>query len=272
MKSDGVRTPPDEGPPEAAWYESAFEAAYLHLYAHRNESDARRATDFIASRIGLDSATSLLDLCCGPGRHLKFLARMAGRTIGLDLSAQLLARAAQTLEAADDASAGRGGNRSSLLRGDMRVLPLGDASVDLVINLFTSFGYFDSDEENAGVLAEVSRVLRPGGHFVIDHINRTRLIATLDPSSERELEDGSHVRETRTFDALASRVRKHVHWQGSAGAAREWDESVRVYAVPEMADMLLGSGLRPCGDAFGDFDATPCDADSPRMIFIARKE
>lgn len=272
MTSDGVRTSSDGGPSTAAWYEKAFEAAYLHLYAHRNESDARRATDFIASRVGLDKTTSLLDLCCGPGRHLKFLAQKAGRAVGLDLSAQLLARAAETLESAGDSSDGHNGKRFSLLRGDMRILPLADASFDLVVNLFTSFGYFDADEENAGVLAGVSRVLRPGGHFVIDHINRTRLIATLDPQSERTLEDGSLVRETRRFDASASRVHKHVHWQGSEGTVREWDESVRVYATDEMADMLSGVGLRPCGDAFGDFDATPCDADAPRMIFIARKE
>ncbi len=272
MKSDAIQVSSDERPSPTAWYEKAFEAAYLHLYAHRNESDARRATDFIALRVGLDSSTSLLDLCCGPGRHLKFLAQKAGRAVGLDLSAQLLARAAETLKPAPEASVGQNGNRSSLLRGDMRILPLADASFDLVVNLFTSFGYFDSDEENAGVIGEISRVLRPGGHFVIDHINRTRLIATLDPESERELEDGSRVRETRRFDVSTSRVHKHVHWQGSAGAARQWDESVRVYAADEMADMLSGVGLRPCGGPFGDFDATPREADSPRMIFIARKE
>lgn len=250
---------------KADWFREAFNTDYLDLYAHRNVEDARRALEFIKKKVPLGDRPRLLDLCCGSGRHLGQLAPLAGWSCGVDLSRPLLARARSTL--GNPAEAGPGGY--ALVEADMRHLPLADKSFDLAVNLFTSFGYFEDDSENAGVIAEVARVLTPGAYFVIDHINRSHLEETLVAESERKLDSGARVVETRRFDAETSRILKDVEWISASGARRAWNESVRVYTPDQMRAMLEGAGFETVRFS-GTFENTEFTDDSPRMIAVCR--
>jgi SAM-dependent methyltransferase len=159
------------------WYIDGFGAHYLELYAHRNDREALQSLKLL-DVAGLDLAGRvLLDLGCGPGRHLAALSRRGAKVLGLDLSRDLLRVAA-----------GRGldGEQGFLLRGDMRKLPLSNSSVDGVLSMFTSFGYFPEDAENWTVLDEVARVLRPGGFYLFDFLNRSRVERDLRSESEVE--------------------------------------------------------------------------------------
>ena len=77
----------------------------------------------------------------------------------------------------------------------------------MVLNLFTSFGYFVEDRDNERVLAEIRRVLKPGGRFLIDFLNRPAVLRSLVPVSERE-EDGVKIREERWIegDVVCKRI------------------------------------------------------------------
>ena len=150
-----------------AWYKDWFGEDYLQLYPHRNEADAARLIDLVASRVTLDG-TKLLDLACGPGRHAAQLIDRGARVTGIDLSGVLLETAKRV-------------NDLNVVRGDMRVLPFADGAFDGVVNLFTSFGYFEDDNEHLAVLKEVNRCVRPEGAFVLDFLNAKTTVANIVP-------------------------------------------------------------------------------------------
>ncbi len=263
--------PPSPGEAhDSAWYRKAFGAGYLDLYAHRDDADAARAVQFLQSTLKLKRGVRLLDLCCGPGRHLAQLAPLLGWAVGLDLSRDLLSQARESCQIS--IGGGQNGRRHhyGLIEGDMRHLPFASNSFHVVTNLFTSFGYFENENENAGVIGEIARVVKPGGAFVLDHINRSHLESFLRLDSEKSLKNNARVIERRAFDSSLSRVIKHVQWHEPDGESMEWTESVRVYDRDEVAEMLASTGLTAAGQ-YGDYDGSSLTKDSPRMITLARK-
>lgn len=278
----------EAAPPRRAkvpWYRQAFQGDYLDLYLHRDLAEAERAVQFLARALALDRSQRLLDLCCGPGRHLVFLGQYVRDAVGLDLSRVLLTRAKEHWEECGAQSAERGEidfdhpqsatPRSALraphlVQSDMRHLPLAAASFDRVVNLFTSFGYFEHEDDNAAVLREIARVLRPGGRLALDHINREAMLAHLKPQTERVLPDGRHLLEKRRFDPATRRVIKDVAATDPGGQVRAWCESVRVYEPDELTAMLAAAGLEP-GVRHGDYDGGAWRPESPRLILVAQK-
>ena len=247
------------------WYVTAFGGHYTDLYHHRNDDDARRAIECVGRHHDLDpQAGPILDLCCGTGRHaMQWLERFGNGVdiVGLDLAPNLLQ------DAARDASAN--GHGLSLVRGDMRFLPFPDASFRLVLNLFTSFGYFTDQAENQAVFDEVRRVLcDSSGHFVFDHINPPRLRGTLVPESRRRTPSGTEVTEKRTIDEARSRVEKTIEIR-DGDETRSILESVRFYERDEVHTMAEQAGLA-IEHEMGDFDDSPLTPDSARAIYVLR--
>jgi SAM-dependent methyltransferase len=158
--------------PEADWYEEWFGVDYLRIYQHRDETDAERAIELIESNVPGRRIQSVLDLGCGAGRHTRILEER-WMTVGLDLSMSLLRVARR--ETKD----------SPYVRADMRELPFGADSFDLVVNLFTSFGYFDDDREHVRVLRCVGAAMTAGGTLVIDFLNAAQVRHSLVPYDER---------------------------------------------------------------------------------------
>jgi SAM-dependent methyltransferase len=159
---------------KSEWFERWFGEEYIALYPHRNAAEAERVVSLIENTISPAKPGRVLDLACGAGRHSRALCTRWWTT-GLDLS-EVLLRLAK-----------REGVPAALVRGDMRVLPFRDQSFDLVVNLFTSFGYFADDESHLHVVREVSRVTVSGGSFVLDFLNTSQLKDALVPYDERRI-------------------------------------------------------------------------------------
>jgi hypothetical protein len=106
--------------------------------------------------------------------------------------------------------------------------------------------------------------------LALDHVNREWALARLDPRSERELAGGDRLVEERRWDAWASRVIKQVTLRSGAGEVHTWHESVRLYEPEELEDMLSRAGLDPMG-RYGDYDGSSWEANSPRLIVLARR-
>jgi SAM-dependent methyltransferase len=255
----------------APWYETAFGSHYADIYGHRDRRDAQRAVAFLErSVLGLLSPQAMvLDLCCGEGRHSIELLHggsedgsgPALRPVGMDLSMDLLRNAA--------GNAARENVRFPLVRGDMRALPFRDGSFSLVLNLFTSFGYFEDDAANETALRDAARVLaRPGGLLVLDHINPPHLRANLKPETERVTARGTRVRETRCLDAAGRRVEKRIEFRAN-GREHSLHESVRLYESEEILTIGQRVGLSLIA-AYGDFDGSALDDGSPRAIHVFR--
>ncbi|HEY3012403.1 MAG TPA: methyltransferase domain-containing protein, partial [Gemmatimonadales bacterium] len=156
------------------WFEEWFGEDYLRLYPHRDDADAERAVALICRSVGLQPGWRVLDVACGAGRHARAFAAAGARCIGLDLSATLLRLAREITDA-------------PLVRADMRDLPIRPGSMDLTVNLFTSFGYFERDAEHTTALAEMISTVRPGGWFVIDFLNPAAVRRRLVPEETIEL-------------------------------------------------------------------------------------
>lgn len=235
------------------WYEAAFRDDYRRVYAHRDLAGARPEVAFLLAR-GI--AGRVLDLCCGFGRHALLLAEAGLDVFGLDLSLDLL-RAARELPGFERRLVGR------LVRADMTRVPFADASFDTVVNLFSSFGYL-GEAGDGRVLAEVARVLRPGGVAVLDLMNPVRVRATLVPESTRS-GDGFVLTERRRLEQGGRRVVKDVELRVAGRAPQAWREDVRLYDPAELEPLLDTAGLA-VDAAWGDFDGRPEDPDAPRRI------
>jgi SAM-dependent methyltransferase len=235
------------------WFERWFGEEYLHVYLHRDEEEAERLVALLAARGWIAPGERVLDLACGGGRHAEALRRRGARVTGLDLSVLLLGAAQR-----------RGG--CCFVRGDMRSLPFADGAFDVVVNLFTSFGYFVRDGEHQRVLRAVTRVLRRGGRFVLDYLNATVVRGALVPHDERAFGDAVVVQE-RSISPDGRFVEKSIHLSDDS---RTFTERVRLYERGELERMEREVGLRPV-EALGDYDGGPHDARSPRLILMAEK-
>lgn len=235
------------------WFEQWFGEEYLHAYPHRDDADAERLVRLLESHGVAGAGERVLDLGCGPGRHAAAFARRGALVVGLDLSLPLL-RAARRRGA------------GSLVRGDMRRLPFGTAAFDVVLNLFTSFGYFASDEEHCVVVREAARVLRPGGWFVLDFLNASAVRAGLVARDERRTGNATVVQERR-ISADGRFVIKNIQVSGNS---RTFTERVRLYEREDLERMLAASGVT-LETAAGDYDGAPHGTASPRLILVGRR-
>jgi len=251
---------------KAPWYRTAFGPHYADIYGHRDRRDAQLAIAFLTRKsvAPVPPGALALDLCCGEGRHcLELLCVSSLKVIGMDLSPDLLRNAAE--------SAARENMPLPLVRGDMRLLPFRDGTFHLVLNLFTSFGYFDNDEQNESVFHEAARVLkRPGGYFVLDHINSPWLRQNLQPETERVTARGTRVRETRWLDPDRRRVEKRMEFETDS-RRHCLRESVRLYENEEVLAMAGRAGLSLVA-AYGGFDGSALSEASPRAIHVFRTE
>lgn len=237
------------------WYEDAFDELYPLLYGHRDDDSAAREVAALLQLLGLGKAVRLLDVCCGAGRHMSAFSDAGLDVYGVDLSCAMLGRACCRQSLAD-----------RLVRADIRALPF-PPQFDAVVNLFTSFGYFREDAANSAALAEMARVLRPGGRLVIDHINRAGLERSLVPEDETTL-SGAGIHRRRWIKA--NRIRKETVVQRDGMEPVRILEDVRLYSPQEMSAMMEQAGLERLS-FFGSFDGGALSENSERMIALANK-
>lgn len=233
------------------WFEEWFNDEYLALYPHRDEADAEQLVALLRREVGWMPDWRVLDVACGPGRHARAIEAGGARCIGLDLSMTLLRRA-------------RSLTTAPLIRADMRRLPVRSRSMDLTLNLFTSFGYFEDDAQHRAALAEMAGTVRRGGWFAMDFLNAARVQATLVPSETATL-GGTAVRITRDLIAGARFVRKRMETDDG----RAWVERVRLFRPAELEAMLGETGIRVVA-RYGDYVGGSITESSPRAILIGR--
>lgn len=236
------------------WYEESFGEDYLIVYRHRDFGGARREVEKMIDWLALPHGAKVLDLCCGMGRHSLALSEAGYEVTGVDLSEALLR----------EARSQKGAGSVTWVRSDMRKLPL-DGGFDAVVNLFTSFGYFEEDEEQVKVLREIHRMLKPGGKFIIDFLNPAYVIRHLVPHSIRE--DGDNlIDESRRIEN--GYVMKDIILTSKTDQTpRRYHERVKLYSLEQFSKMIAAAELR-LEAVHGCYDESDYDAESStRMIF-----
>jgi len=241
--------------PTDPWYRTAFDVLYSRVYRHRDDASARGEVEALLGLVGAAGGERVLDVACGAGRHLRAMLDRGLDGYGMDLSVALLAEAV-----AERGLAGR------VVQADMRRVPFA-ADFDLATNLFTSFGYFESDEENAMALWSMAGVLRPGGKLVVDHANREHVRANL-VEADRQQVDELVVDNRRRIEG--GRMIKDMTITSPSGRTERVTERVRLYSPDELARAFEAAGLRGVR-IYGSLAGEPRTDDSARMIVIGAR-
>ncbi len=238
------------------WYKYWFGNEYLTVYAHRDESEARALVDLIEKNIVIKSEHLVLDLCCGQGRHALLLAAKGYQVIGVDLSRTLLEIAKFRADPQQ---------RPRFVQADMRSLPF-NSCFDILLNLFTSFGYFEEDYENHKVFEQFYQVLKPEGYFVFDYFNAQHVAENLIAYQLEETDDHRIELERRIVD---TRVEKKIILT-KADQRTTFFESVKMYRPDEIFRMLARANLE-VDEVYGDYSGIPFKTDTPRLLIIGKK-
>lgn len=242
------------------WFRHYFEEPYGEIYEEYllPPSVAEEEAQFVCDTLELEPGAKILDCPCGYARHIQKMRHLFPDMVGIDLDPDCLRRGFESMV------------NPWLLRGDMRSLPFYDNHFDAIMNLFNSFGYFDT-ETNQNTLREFARVLKPGGQVIIDVANPIPLVDLIEecPQTSQQILD-LLLTEAWSFDPETGmlhndtiiELRDQIH-------ERSYD--VRLYTPDEIALLANKAGLDLIS-LFGDFDSERYDPEeSPRLIAVARK-
>lgn len=250
--------------PQDIW-DAFFSDFYLRVHAGGGpaaQEAAREQARAAAKLTQCPDGGALLDVACGFGRHAIPLAQDGFRVTGVDRSTPLLEEARQRAAVVADADA------PELVQADYRELPFADASFDAAINLYTSLGYL-GDEEDRTVLAEIARVLRPGGRLVIETMHRDLLVRVFQERGWQLLGEGRLLLEQRAFDPVSGVAQETQTLIGSDGHRESRTFATRVYSATELVSMLREVGFEKA-IAYGDLSGAPFDTGT-RLVLVARR-
>ena len=242
------------------WFKDWFASEeYLNVYSHRNKDDAEALLKLILNNISIPPNASILDSACGNGRHSESLSKLGYNVIGFDLSKTLL-QIAQKNKLINN-------SKVKYFCSDIRNIPI-NKSFDVILNLFTSFGYFNSDEENFAIVEFASKNMMNGGCFVFDYLNPKYVENNLIESSERIIEKKKIIEERRIHNA---RVEKEILILDDKFKHRYF-ESVQLYSLQEILIMFKDFGFHPF-KKFGNYSGDIYDENSSeRMIIIFKRK
>jgi SAM-dependent methyltransferase len=251
------------GKVDPRWYAGFFDDQWLEMRDEVTPPErTQREVDFALEALAPAPGARLLDVACGHGRHSLELARRGFRVTGVDLSEPSLALAREAA-AAEELDV-------ELVHADMREIPFRE-EFDAAIDLFTSFGYFETEHEDERALAAIARSLKPGAALLLETVNGAALLRVFRAETWNELEDGTLMLEHRGYDLLTGR--NDVVWTfvRPDGSRSELRHSLRLYTVAEIASMLRRVGLE-IERSWGGWDGSELTLDSGiRFLVLARK-
>ena len=243
------------------WHEedSHWEMVTPILFNQKRWAEAPAEVEKIVSLLRIEPGTRILDLCCGVGRHSLELARRGFQVTGVDRTQLYLDIASK--------QAGAEGLKVEFVQDDMRTFCWPDA-FDVVVNLLTSFGYFEDPEEDRQVVMNVYRSLKPHGVFLLDMMGKEVLARNFRDRDWHE-EDGVLVLEERKPIKSWGWLENHLLiFKGNNHT--ELRRSHRLYSALELTSLLTGCGFAHT-DVYGDFAGSAYDHMAKRMVVVAHK-
>lgn len=239
------------------WFENWFDSPYYHiLYKHRDFCEAELFIDKLVHYLHPQSSSKFLDLGCGRGRHSIYLNKKGYEVTGIDLSLANINYAAQFEN-----------KNLRFFVEDMRNLDQKN-EFDYVLNLFTSFGYFENEHENYETLSCVSKVLKTNGIFVLDFMNMEKVIANL-VLHEIKIIDDIEFNITRRIEN--NFIIKRIHFTDQ-GKEHHFVERVKAISLPDFRNYLDACQLKIL-HLLGNYNLEEYDVNnSNRLIIIAQKQ
>ncbi|PPK65598.1 class I SAM-dependent methyltransferase [Actinokineospora auranticolor] len=223
------------------------------MFPPRREAEAERLVGE-SPLFGLVAGQRVLDLGCGPGTHVVPLARAGAVVTGVDLSAAMLARAREACS--------RAGVEVTLVRADMRE-PVAPGGFDLVISMYTSFGYFTDPGDNLAVLRNAHAALAPGGRLLVDLMGKEVFAGWVGRPQAVDVQGGTVFMRDTVLDGW---TRLRSDWTYVRGAeVRHASLHSTLYSAAELRALFAEAGFTDV-ECFGDFDGSPYDNHARRLI------
>lgn len=239
------------------WFQQWFDSRYYHLlYQDRDDGEARYFLGNLFTYLALPTAARLLDMACGSGRHGECLANLGYQVVGFDIA-----------EAQIKEAKAKENEKLCFYQHDMRK-PFHLGKFDTILNLFTSFGYFENDKENQDVINNVNAALEVGGLFVLDFMNVNYVLNNLKP------------KETLEFNGVTFHLNRY--WENGfvkkdivvndQERIHHFKEKVRALDLDNFESYMKEAKLS-IQKVFGNYDLEPFDSNnSERLIIIAEKQ
>ncbi|MDO6597497.1 methyltransferase domain-containing protein [Oceanihabitans sp. 2_MG-2023] len=237
---------------EKEWFASWFDSPFYHiLYKDRDYTEAQQFMDNLTNYLNIPEGGSILDLACGKGRHSIYLNTIGYTITGVDLSANSIAHAKQ-------------------FENETLKFKVHDMSksypdqFDAVFNLFTSFGYFDKEEDNLNTIKAIKAELNEFGFGVIDFMNSEYVIDNLVAEDVKTVEGIAFTQKRSVVDGY---IIKDISFTVD-GKDYSFQERVRGFTLADFESLFNQAGVYLL-DAFGDYKLNPFHAkQSERLILI----
>lgn len=239
------------------WFDEWFNTIYYHiLYKHRDYEEAAAFLDHLIEYFNIAPKAKILDLACGKGRHSIYLNQKGFDVTGVDLSEENI-KFASTKQ----------NDSLHFAVHDMRNV-FATEEFDYVFNLFTSFGYFDSKEENLNVIDATIQSLKPGGKFLLDFLNPYVVVNNLVHEEDKTIEN-IHFNIQRKYTDDEFIVKNII--VDDHGQHYEYQEKVKAIRRADFLAYFDKIDLKVI-DIFGDYELSEYKADeSQRLIFVIEK-
>ncbi|WP_299255578.1 class I SAM-dependent methyltransferase [uncultured Cytophaga sp.] len=238
------------------WFDTWFDTPYYHiLYSNRDNSEAEVFLTNLMNHLSVPQGASILDLPCGKGRHTLFLAEKGFTLTGADLSNESISLAKSYAP-----------EGVTFLVHDLRK-PAWNETFDYVLNLFTSFGYFETEAEDRAAFTTLSKALKTGGKLVIDFMNVTHALNMLK-EEETKVIQGIEFRLKRYLKD--GYIHKEIRFEAD-DTPYFFTERVKALSLEDFKEFFTFAGLTLV-DTFGSYQLEAYDAkESDRLIMIAKK-
>jgi SAM-dependent methyltransferase len=230
------------------WFNSPF---YHQLYKERDYSEATYFMNNLISRLQIDKNSSILDLACGRGRYSLYLSNIGYKVTGIDISKENISEAKKNKS-----------DKLNYILHDMRQ-PL-NQKFDLILNLFTSFGYYQEDKDNISIIRSIKSNLNNEGKAVIDFLNIDYVLDNLIKYEEKTVDQTKFVINRYLENNL---LIKDITID-SNNKQYKFQEKVKAYRVKDFLTMFKDCNIE-LKEKFGDYHFNSFNKDSsPRLIMV----
>jgi SAM-dependent methyltransferase len=251
---------PDETTKE--WYEDdkLWELMEPVMFTEARIAFTSNEVDAIKSLCRIESDATILDLCCGIGRHSLEFARRGHKVVGVDRTSRYIERAAKSAQSEN--------LHIEFVLEDMRTFHR-KTSFDLVLSMFTSFSYFEDHQEQLLVLRNIYASLRAGGRLIMESMGKEILARIFNRQSWSEWPHGFMLEERKTIDDWNKMHNKWIFIERD-GTVHRWDVTHWIYSGAEIKGMLESVGFSDV-QIFGGLDGRDFDNEADRLVVIATK-
>ncbi len=231
------------------------------MFDAKRWAEAPAVAEAVCRIAGLSKGAKILDAGCGPGRISVELALRGLDVTGVDLIQSELDAAAET--AADE------NVDLELIRADLRTFK-SEKKFDCAVNLYTSFGYCDTIEEDAQILKSIYESLKDSGYFILENLSRETAIMNFTEGEWFERAGKTVLTQFEVVGAWEGLRSRWILIDNETGGRIDHEFVQRLYSAVELKRIMLGIGFKSV-EIYGNYDFSPYNQNAKTMVIVARK-